>query len=87
MAHFVVLLSSTGGREKCTGRLENGINRKTRTKMGNSGSKKSNLMLLFNKNGLKPRFSILKNDCALQDSNPGPQNWKSENLPVGFLIF
>ena len=53
--------------------------------MGNSGSRKPNLIFVFNKNGFKPRFLELKKDCTSQDSNPGPQNVNSENRPVGFL--
>ena len=46
----------------------------TRTEMGNSGSRKPNLMFVFTKNSLKPQFLELKKDCRLQDSNPGPQS-------------
>ena len=64
---------------------ENGINRGTRTEMGHSGSRKPNLIFVFNKNGFKLRFLGLKKDCTLQDSNPGPPNLNSENRPVGLL--
>ena len=53
--------------------------------MGNSGSRKPNLIFVFNKNGFKRQFLELKKDCTSQDSNPGPQNVNSENRPVGFL--
>ena len=53
--------------------------------MGNSGSRKPNLIFVLNKNGFKPWFLGLKKDCTSQDSNPGPQHWNSESRPVVFL--
>ena len=72
------------------GRLENGLRKRdkigeTRTEMSNSESSKPNLIFVFNKNVLKPRFLGLKKDCMSQDSNPGPQHWNLENRPVGFM--
>ena len=53
--------------------------------MDNSGSRKLNLIFVFNKNGFKPRFLGQKKVGTSQDSNPGPPNLNSENRPVGLL--
>ena len=52
--------------------------------MGNLGSRKPNLMFVFNKNRLKPRFLGLKKYCMSQDSNLGPKHSNSKNRPVVF---
>ena len=71
MIILCVVVSSTGGVGKSVQRgsedgtfgkrsVKTGFIRETRTEMGNSGSKKPNLMVVFNKNSLKPWFLGLK---------------------------